>query len=376
LFYVGLSHSCLLSIACVLTLAAAIRYLETPSWRSSAWLGAAIGCGLLTKFSYPLFLGGLLLAMLSMPETRRALAKLRLLLAVVIALAIVLPYLLWLIAVQGNIAAATAVAMVHSEDSYLVRAAVGLGRLALSLPLFLLPWIVFIALLAPVAFRRRHGPAPAAEMPERLAGRAMAFAALLAALGIVAVGTTNIAERYMHAILIIAPVYVFARIARLAPEERPMTRRFAVFFVGAAVIVLGFRVVTHADTPLTRRADRQVLLPYEQLANALAERKLAQGTVFAPDIRDAGNLRAFLPDLRVSSPGSFRLLRPPRRPADEASCILIWRAGLEDMAREWASIDGLHKERLEVQSPPSLLGKPKHGVWFLVRLSPASPLCR
>jgi hypothetical protein len=369
------TQTILLCIACFLTLAAAIRYLENPGLRTSVWLGLAIGFGLLAKFSYPLFLGGLLLSALSLPDARRRLADLRLLLTLAIAVAMILPFLAWLIAVHASIAGAVAEAMVQHGLPHFVRALVGLGRLLLSMPLFLLPWIALVALLAPGAFRRRYASATAAALPEELTGRAMAFAALLSMIGILLIGATNIGERYMHAILIATPVYVFARVERLAPGEERI-RRFAVFAVVAAFIGLGMRVLVYTDTGLTRRAERRAMIPYESLTRSLAERGLADGTAISPGIRDAGNLRAFLPSLRVMSPESYRLVRPPRRPADDRSCILIWELDLEDGARLLAPIEGLPRERFEAASPPSIFGAPRRSVWEMVRLDPASPVCR
>ncbi|MGH6769147.1 MAG: ArnT family glycosyltransferase [Xanthobacteraceae bacterium] len=375
LFHEAMTQSILLSIACFVTLAAGIRYLQEPSWRTSARLGVAIGFGLLTKFSYPVLLGGLLLAVLSLRETRARLANRYLLLAAAIATAMILPFVAWLFAVRGSVAGAVAFAMIQTMQPHWLRALIGLGKLLGSLPLFLLPWIIFIALLVPGAFRRAGATAPAAGLPERIAGRTLIFAVLLAMAGIAAIGATNIAERYMHAILIVAPVYVFARVARLAPGEDRI-RRFAVFFVGAAIVVLGVRFLVYVDTGVTQRADRHVLINYEALARALAERGLASGTAVAVTIRDAGNVRAFLPDLRVVSPDSFRLVRPARRPVDDQSCILIWEAGWEPGARQIAPIDTLPQERFEAQSAPSILGRPRRDVWVVARLDPASPACR
>jgi 4-amino-4-deoxy-L-arabinose transferase-like glycosyltransferase len=372
-FHEWATQTILLSIACFLTIAAAIRHLREPSLRTSVELGLAIGLGLLAKFSYPLFLGGLLLAALSMPEARARLADRRLLISLAVAALVILPYAAWLFAVRGNIAGSVAHAMIQTAQPHVVRVALGLKRLATSLPLFLLPWIAFVALLAPAAFRKSAGSAPG--MPERLAGRTMAFAALLAALGVVAIGATNIGERYMHAILMIAPVYVFARVARLAPAEETQ-RRFVVLILAAAIVVLGIRFLNFIDNGFTRRASKPAFIPYEAFARALNERGLADGTAVAVLVRDAGNLRAFLPNLRVMSPETYRLLPPPRRPSDDRSCILIWVDGLEIEARAMAPLDGRPIERIAVRGEPSIFGAPRSASWLVARLDPATPVCR
>ena len=101
----------------------------------------------------------------------------------------------------------------------------------------------------------KHGLPPG--MAERLALRTMMIAAMLAAIGVAAIGATNVAERYMHAILIVAPVYLFARVARLAPQRQwQPIRRFAVFMLSAAVVILAVRFAAFVDNGISRRADR------------------------------------------------------------------------------------------------------------------------
>lgn len=373
-FHEWATQTILLSIACFLTLDAALRHLEKPSLRTAAWLGLAVGLGLMAKFSYPIFLAGLFLALLSMSETRRALADARLILSAAIALAMTAPYLVWLFEVRGSVVGAISHTMIQTQQSHLLRALIGLRRLALSLPLFLLPWLAFVALLAPWAFRKPDAGAPPPGMAERLALRTMMFAAMLAAIGVAAIGATNVAERYMHAILIVAPVYLFARVARLAPQQQwQPIRRFAVFMLSAAAVILAVRFAAFVDNGVSRRADRPAFIPYQQLAQALAERGLADGTAIAPDIRTAGNLHAFLPDLRVMSPESFRLVRPARRAGDERSCVLVMDANSD--ANRIAPVDGLAREKIEVSAPPSPLGRPRRASWDLIRLDPHSPAC-
>ena len=215
-FHEWATQTILLSIACMVTMHAAIRFFEAPSARAASLLGLAIALGLYAKFSYPLFLGGLLAAALSIEETRRRLLDVRLLISLVIAAIAISPYVYWIVQVRGDVVADLSSHLIMSERPHLERAAIGLWRLVSSVLIFLLPWLLFVALLAPKAFLPAPANTAAPSLVERLALRTMLFAAVIAAVGIAASGATNIAERYMHPILIIAPIYVFARIVRLA----------------------------------------------------------------------------------------------------------------------------------------------------------------
>jgi hypothetical protein len=370
-FHEWATQTILLSIACMATMHAAIRFFERPSARAAVLLGLAIALGLYAKFSYPLFLGGLLAAALSIEETRRRLLDARLLISLLIAAIAISPYVYWVGQIRGDVVANLSSHLIMGAQSHAERAAIGLWRLVSSIPIFLLPWLLFVALLAPKAFGK-GGTAP--SLAERLALQAMLFAALIAAVGIAATGATNIAERYMHPILIIAPIYVFARIVRLAADEMVL-RRFAVFAMGAAATVFVVRFVAATDNPLTRGMGRGLLLPYAELASALKARGIVDGTVASPRVREAGNLRAFDPNLRVVARESQRAVPAPRRASDERSCVILWIEGDDGSARRMVG-EALSPERIEIPAQRYRLIATPATTWSLMRLDPKSPVCR
>ncbi|HVT54723.1 MAG TPA: glycosyltransferase family 39 protein [Xanthobacteraceae bacterium] len=373
-FHEWATQTILLCVACFATLHAAINWLERPSVRAALWLGTAIGIGLMAKFSYPLMLGGLLIACFSMKELRHRLADKRLLLSLAIALLICSPYLYWLAQVHGNVVHAVERTMINQPKPHWLRSLTGLAKLAKSLPLFLLPWLAFIVAIAPRAFGFGRASALPAGMAERLTLRTMIAAAILVAIGIVAIGATNIAERYMHAVLIIAPVYVFARVQRFDPGRLTL-RPLVVLSLTVAFAVFGVRVLSTTDNVFAKRADRLSQVPFHGLALALEGQGIVRGTVVTPDVRDAGNLRSFLPGLRVLALDSFRKSNPPRRAGDE-TCWLIYdgmHAGEEEQALALHPTD---LQRIEVNPPASGFGEPRRGLWVLGKLDPSSPVCR
>jgi 4-amino-4-deoxy-L-arabinose transferase-like glycosyltransferase len=369
-FHEWATQTVLLCIACFATLHAAINWIEKPSLRSAFWFGVAIGLGLLSKFSYILTIGGLLIAMLSMPETRRALCDRRLLLTAAIAMAMIAPYIFWLVTVDVDVAAAVAKKMILVSQPYSVRVLKGLGRLASSIPLFLLPWLLFIGLLAPKAFGFGKA-AVSAGLIERLALRTMIAAAILAALGIIAIGATNIAERYMHAIVMIAPIYVFARIRRFDPAGQSM-RPIVILVFTLVLIVIGIRVAAESDSFASRRASRLWQIPFQSLAEQLKQRGIDHGTVITIGVREAGNLRAFLPHLRVIARDSLRVLHPALG-QDASLCVLVYPAG--DAVGPKISAAG-PPERIEALGRTAWFGYPRSGTWFVAKLDPQSPMCR
>jgi hypothetical protein len=200
----------------------------------------------------------------------------------------------------------------------------------------------------------------------------MLFAALLAAIGIAATGATNVAARYMHPILIIAPVFAFARIARLTPGGE-CVQRYIVAALVAAPVIFAIRFVGVTDNPLTERAGRALLIPYEELAGELAARGV-KGTVVSVNVREAGNLRAFLPHLRVISEDSLRAESPPA--ATQVDCALIWTRGQDEKARALGNVDSAKVERIVIDREPRGSLASRAGTWFFAPLEPGARVCR
>jgi hypothetical protein len=173
----------------------------------------------------------------------------------------------------------------------------------------------------------------------------------------------------MHAVLIVAPVSVFGWIDRSEGAQK-LVPRFTAAFLAIAVAVLAINFLKGVDTPLTRRAKWSESIPYAELARTLEAQGLAEGTIVAPSILVAGNLRALLPHARVTSTASFRVVPQPRRPADDLSCVLVV---LADQAP--ADMDMAGPQRLELRGAPSILGAPRVSVFWWAKLDPRSPRC-
>lgn len=371
-FHEWATQTLLLCAGCMLTIHAAIRFLEERSAKHAVVLGAALAFGLYAKFSFPLMAGGLLLAALSIPEARRKLANPRLLLVLAVPALLLAPYGLWVLQVQGDVVSDLQGHLVNSPQSHFERAAYGLWRLLTSIVTFLLPWLIFAGLIAPQAFWQPGSVSTPPSFAERLAWRTMVFAVLLAAIGIVFAGATNIAARYMHPILFIAPVYVFARMVRYGAEPLKL-RQFAAMAVIGALVILCIRVVSVTDNPLARQAQRALSLPYEELAQAFKDRGLDRGTVVSVSVREAGNLRAFFPELRVMALDSLRMERPPGRIAG-APCTLVWRDGEQSAIQRFASGATAAAERIDITGADGIAAA-RPETWFVTRLVPEAPAC-
>jgi len=374
-FHESVTQTILLSIAMFGTFDAVMRFHTRPSLRHALWLGAAVGIGFLSKHSYALFLLSLTLAAASLPGMRDLLRNRLLLAAAALAFAIVSPYLAWLAQVGGDVVAASRDTLIHERLDYVTRTYNGLTRFFRAMLTFWMPWIVLIAILVPPAFRPAPAAAPPASLAERLAGRTMTIAVALALIGVTAVGATNLGERYMYPLIAIAPIYLFARIDRLAATELRLVK-LGVLFVCCAAAVLIVRMFSVVDTGIAKTDPYHTLVPYDRLAAELTARGLAEGTAYVPDIRIAGNVRAALPGVRAITADTFRLECPPRRPADDRIAFALWPGIRNDRRVDaLAPIAGLPRERFTVQKRQTILGPLVPEIWTLVRLDGRALAC-
>ena len=369
------TQSVLVSVACLASLHAMLVFLRNPSAWQAILLGLVIGVGLLSKYNYLFYLGGLVLAVVSVREVRGRLVDRYLLLSCLVAAACCAPYVWWLATGHASLVGMPVLAPARSPQPHVVRALLGLGWLALSLAAFLNVWPVMVAMLAWPAFRPARDRRPPAPIPERIAARSIVLATGLTALGIVAIGASHVQLRYLYPLLVTAPVCVFARISRLAPEPR-RARRVAVTAVASAALVFGLRLVTFFDTGLSSVLSvyREFAVPYDGLAAELGARGLTDGTLVAFGVREAGNMRAHLPELRViAGHGSFQGDRSPRRPSDQRRCVLLWKDGEGEPMRSLAQRDLGSATRLDVTT--STIWGLRRGVWYYELIDPRSPIC-
>ncbi len=141
-------------------------------------------------------------------------------------------------------------------------------------------------------------------------------------------------------------------------------------------MIFGVRFASATDNPLTRKLNRGIALEYVTLADALKQRGITDGTLLTAVVRDSGNLRALLPDLRIGALDSFRTERPVRRPSDEKSCVAVLREGQEEFIKALAPGQSPRLERIQTGNVTSGVIAKQQIVWFIARLDPKSPACR
>jgi hypothetical protein len=376
----GGTQALVLAAACLFTLDAVLRHVQHASWKSALYLGLAIGAGLLSKFSFALFMLALIIALCLQPAARRGLLSAWTLLALGVALLVVSPYAYWFLHHSVDIGDVVQQRLVRSERSYLVRVGTGVKNLFANTPAYLAPWFIIVGVLWWGG--RKQGASSEVERPAESVLRnttLIAFGITLA--GILAVGITHFTVPYLHFILIPLFPYAAALLARTVPAAGANV--LAAISLGAMVILTLARIVSLAGGSFSEDRSSGPHFPYAGLARILEERGLGDGTVVTFAARDAGNLHAFLPRAEVLWNGSSVRTALPRVVAARRSCAALWLDHDPDD-------DDLGRTRS--RQPRALAGKPGEAIevpwqalwqrseqavrWNLVRLDPEDPLCR
>ncbi|NBN63792.1 glycosyltransferase family 39 protein [Pannonibacter tanglangensis] len=412
----GVTHTVVLVAASAATALALVRALTSGRLADYLLVGLALGAGLLAKHSFALFALALALAVLSDRHWRSRLSPGGLALAGAAAALVYSPYLAWVLAQPSGLVGETASVMVTEEvEGHVIRAVTGLGRLGWSLFGFLMPFLGLVLLLfwqplrqgltagrssAPGADRSAQDrPAPdrpAQDRPvldgsaldpveaaavARLCGRTVALAIGLTAAGILLSGATYVKERHMHALLLLLPLWLFARIGTLPARGR---RLLGLSLLGLALVAFAARVpgLVAPERLLCGGACRH-MKPYDQLKPELSALGAAGATLVGDDDYTAGNLRVLFPQARIVGP-SWRPDTPPR-----AVCLLVWEAGegrpelaaAEDVTRRFpalAAADLAAEPRFIAAGWPHLWLERGHRVttFGVALLVPSSPMCQ
>jgi len=328
----ALIHSVLGTAGSAWSFAAFTWFIRRPGYGRALALGLAIMAAILGKYNGLIFIGALFLAGFILPQPRRALLSWPFAAAIIAALALMSPALVFM-AQHPQGVVQRAVKFQAGAGSFWLDRLHGLADLARAGVNFVLPLLALALILALIVRRRqkrRAGEGRAAAAPEAAAGSAataanaaaMHFlaAVLLSGLVICAVmvllsGATHIKDRWLQPVLFLTPPYAALALARLDISGR------AARALGIMGLLAGCAVPPALYANLYSRAARQVVqnLDYPLLyAELRANGPIA--TILAPEPFYAGNLRLLNPQIKTlfaETPfAAARLKRP---------LLLLWK---------------------------------------------------
>ncbi|WP_165919173.1 glycosyltransferase family 39 protein [Sulfuritortus calidifontis] len=337
----GVTHSLLLSLLLAASFLAFLRLEAHRHWMGYLLLGTLLGLGELAKYSFVLYAAALALAALSLPRYRTVLLDRRIVLTLAAGLLVVAPHGLWawgrLDALHGALAG---LGQQAAPSAYLPRVASGLTSLASALIQFLFPLWLILLLAFPRAFRPLAAapvsPTPALSQRERrtmaryasvmpneplhLIGRTLLIGILLLALVVLLGGPVEIKARWMHVLLLLAPLWLFGRVEAAYGDRVAKTGYLVALLLLPALVIAAWAAQTYL-APQWHKPTR-FHAPYDQLASLIRQTSgFERGTIVANELHLAGNLRLFFPEARVVTPAYPQYL-PPAIEAEQ--CLLVW----------------------------------------------------
>ena len=357
----ALTHSVAVLAAAAATLYAALRLLDQSGPRAYAWLGLAVGLGLLSKFSYAVVALALFVAAATLPSFRARLASPRLLVTLAVAVLVVLPFARWYLAHGfGFLRMASVEIRAGEGDDLLDGALDGLFYVLKVTFIYATPlWAICLAVV-PAVYRRPlllPADAPAgARLVERFLLTVLALLGAAAVTGLV----TFLKFRWLLPGLFVLPLLAFARIDRLGPG-REQLRKLAVLFLVAEALVAG-SILLRIYTGSLGGRPYKLNEPYDEVASRLRDAGFQGGTIVTGLGPLGGNLRLQLPGARVVSQESPYYVPPPSM--TPGACLVAWeRGGFERVPPDL--VDLLARAlggRLDEEIRPSLIeARIRHG---------------
>nr|WP_246849627.1 glycosyltransferase family 39 protein [Rubellimicrobium arenae] len=213
----ALTHTALAMLVAVAATWIAVRALESGRWRDYLLLGLAVGIGTLSKLNFLVWAAALLGAALILPEWRRRIRPGPTCAAVLVALLINVPVLLWMLR-NPELSTVGIRKLEFATESGLQARLVGTGALAFAtLNFFILPLLVLGGFW--LAARRRPGSALPPGV--RLYGLASGLSLLLLWVGILATRSTEVDHIWLMPMASgLVPVAVLALWPRLTERAR------------------------------------------------------------------------------------------------------------------------------------------------------------
>lgn len=237
-----LTHTVLVTCTVAATWWLLLRQVQRPTRAGFAWLGLAMGVGVLSKYSYVLIAGAAVLAALSLPTPRRALLGRGWWLVPLVAALLVAPHAQWVLAHWDDATRSTVDKLrppgVGVGWSALLS---GLGDFFKVFVLGALPWAAMAAWAfgVPAWAGRADTEAPPAHAapwaPQLLLRYLLLIGAALLGMVLFA-GVAKLDGRWIHPMVLVLPMAAFAWRPGLGTQPRGV-RRYLIAVAGMGLLV-------------------------------------------------------------------------------------------------------------------------------------------
>ncbi|MCP9928279.1 glycosyltransferase family 39 protein [Cyanobium sp. CH-040] len=337
-----LTHSVLATLLAALTLLQLLRLQRSPTAGHYALAGVLGAGGMLSKYTFGVFLLGALLAGLSLPAFRRRLLDARMLIALAVGAGLLAPHLLWALG-QPDLALG-GLDKLQAGPAFPIAQLRGLASAAWTAIAFLTPlWIVGLVLVA----KRLQPPG---NPGQRLLARLPLAIAVVLTLVILVSGATRIKDRWYQNLLFYAPVLL-----AVLSGPAPPSRRLRLYLQSAGLAAAAVSVALPARIPLAGALGRTSALnePVVELLGRIRERQQAPVLVIASDSFLGGNARRVFPDVPVLPAQALQRFEGPPLAGGEGLVLLLASAETKEGRGLPGLLEGLEAAGLQAPEPGS-----------------------
>jgi 4-amino-4-deoxy-L-arabinose transferase-like glycosyltransferase len=309
LVHVGSVETVLLAALCAAYLWADVRALTRGAIGDYVLLGVVTGLGVLSSYVFLVLPFGMSVAAAMTPELRARLRLPPLAVAAAVALVIVAPHVYFAPYAFAGSAAGTFSAFASLRD------------FALALIVFALPAVLVFPALYPRAAKPLRGE-DREQTWLRFLKIAMLAALIVAAAAMLLFHADDAKASWVYPVLLPLPIYLFLR-AQLAygSETQARDKRIAGVIVLCVVAAVAGRIWSYETHAAGCKHCREYW-PMPRYADAFRQAGFLGGTIAAPEVGLAGNLRLSFPDARVVTPQAPARAFGPPVPGE---CLIVWR---------------------------------------------------
>ena len=317
------SHSVLATVFILATLVSLLRVFDHRNVASYSLFGLLMGLGLLSKYTYGMFLISMMVSVVTLPTFRTALLNKKLLISLIIMVLIVSPHALWLFENTDIISGAISNKFeIKRVNTVLGGRLKGLGSMMTSIVNFASPlWIILLVVFWKPILTRLKTKEEATPLTRYLLNYLIVALGLMIALILIS-GVSKVRAHYMF-LFIPFPIAFFAWMRPQLELSSKRIRLFRGVLISISLLVLGGMTVKYIIEP--HRCKRcQLLVPYKDIGQKIRDIGFHNGTIigyyFPHDL--AGNLRTSFPDTSIVSTKYPTFVREQKRPTGQ--CLIIW----------------------------------------------------
>jgi 4-amino-4-deoxy-L-arabinose transferase-like glycosyltransferase len=294
-----LTHTVAQLLTINLFLYGVIRTLKAPSLASYAFVGVALGLGMLSKYNFALVAIAVPVAVWLHPDGKARLLDRRFLLSLVLALLIFLPHGLWLL---DNLSlASTRTLGIMEQDApktALAKFAQGPFKFLRLIVVILAPTVVVYCIVFGKSFLRS---ARSVTVWTRFFDALFVTIALLVLVLILAIGMTSLRDRWLLPFLFLMPIYFCLKMQASGVRPENFARQF--FWVPLIMmIIIPALLLTRTSFPTLFHRYEAYNVPYSDFVGKIvAQEGRNPGLVLTDDWIPAGNFHLQTPDVPMMS---------------------------------------------------------------------------